>query len=127
MAAQTTANKGRFTTAPYMRNLLSVTISNDSRDKDAQTVIRIPLNYHHMLEGNKHVQWKLQARKKTSEEDCVRMNVIPICSKPWGDEKWQWQCCMSAGGILSVLVNECKSSKVPPEENKTYELSMTFS
>lgn len=115
-----------FTTAQYMRNLVSLTVEDET--DGVKTIIRIPNSYGSVLENKEYMQWNLQTGQTNQEnESDASMHVIPICSKQWGKQDWQWQTCVSAGGILNVLVNKCESVKTPPEENKVYELSLVFS
>lgn len=107
----------------YMRNLVKLQVlQEDTPD----SIIRIPREYCTDFTPSK-VSWTLHSSLCNNAKNVlgrVYMHIIPIEHRRWGEADWQWQTCVSTGGILSILTNYCETNTVPPELDKTYLLQL---
>ena len=107
----------------YMRNLVKLQVLQENTPN---SIIRIPREYCVDSAPTK-VTWSLHPSPYNNTEHIpgrVYMYIIPIEHRGWGEADWQWQTCVSTGGILSILTNYCEANKAPPESDKTYLLQL---
>lgn len=113
----------------YMRNLIKLRILQETTP---DSIIRIPRDYCSDSILLNKVSWSLNAASPDSSciidsvPGSIYMHIIPIEHRTWGDANWQWQVCVSTGGVLSILTNYCETKICPPEVNKTYVLHLNI-
>lgn len=123
------------TIEPYMRHLTMVKIK---RAPAPLSVVRVPRKYLPVTKaeplsgGNDALSWSLHSSPPAhagvggEQQIAIVMQVEPIQTRKYGPEEWQWQACVSTGGVLSLLTNAV-ADRACPETNRIYWLLLQIS
>ena len=106
----------------YVENLVRVTIEHGA--EIPASVVVWPKLYKPALEGCSGA-WELHPGMVVPTTGHVtRAHVIVVKVRSWGTTEHEWQACVTAGGVVSVLTN-ADVDRIRPKENETYTLTMT--
>lgn len=106
----------------YIENLVRVTVEYDG--EMPPSVVIWPKLYKPALEACSGA-WELSPGMVVPQvEHATRAHVIVVKVRSWGSADHEWQACVTAGGVVSVLTNT-NADRSRPQENETYTLTMT--
>ena len=106
----------------YVEGLVRVIIEHGA--KMPPSVVVWPKLYKPALEGCRGA-WELHPGMVVpATGHATRANVIVVKVRLWGAASHEWQACVAAGGVVSVLTN-ADAQRSRPGENEAYTLTMT--
>lgn len=132
MAVDNSLHSGGYflsTVTPYTNKLLRLNVEHKINPR---STIHIPCDYKDILPRVVKAKWKTHSIAECANgsddviESDIRLRVVPIVSRKWGEDAWQWQTCVSSGGILNVLTNYDSNLSTPMENDTEYILDLTF-
>ena len=116
----------KFSSEKYGEHLIRLKLRPSRAATIPDSIITLPKIYTEDHKDKTHAMWTLERLDDSKiKGDCVAKVVI-IQNKTWGEHPWQWQSCISAGGIISVLSNTRKSETDPPIIDEEYKLCVSF-